>query len=62
VVVLDPKLYAERSNYEQPTLLAAGVRTVLVNGTVAVDGGKLTGKAAGRALPQRPTPGTCRRR
>jgi N-acyl-D-aspartate/D-glutamate deacylase len=60
VVVFDPKRYTERSTYDQPTLLASGVRTVVVNGVVAVDEGKLTGRAAGRALPHRPTPGTCR--
>jgi N-acyl-D-aspartate/D-glutamate deacylase len=61
LVVFDPKLYAARATYEQPTLLASGVRTVLVNGVVAVDNGALTGKAAGRALPHAPTPGTCQR-
>lgn len=60
VVVFDPKLYAERATYEQPTLRARGVRFVLVNGVLAVDEGKLTGRAAGRALKHRPTPGTCR--
>lgn len=60
VVVFDPKRYAERATYEQPTLLADGVRTVVVNGLVAVDGGRLTGRAAGRALRHRPTPGSCR--
>lgn len=59
VVIFDPRLYAARANYEQPTLAAAGVRTVLVNGILAVDKGVLTGRAAGRALPHRPTPGTC---
>ncbi|HEX8224048.1 MAG TPA: amidohydrolase family protein [Allosphingosinicella sp.] len=59
VVVFDPRRYAARATYEQPTLPAAGVRTVLVNGILAVDRGVLTGKAAGRALPHRPTPGTC---
>jgi N-acyl-D-aspartate/D-glutamate deacylase len=48
VVVFDPKRYTERSTYDQPTLLASGVRTVVVNGVVAVDEGKLTGRAAGR--------------
>jgi N-acyl-D-aspartate/D-glutamate deacylase len=62
IVMFDPGSYAERSTYEQPTLLAAGVRTVLVNGRLAVDGGKLTGTAAGRALPYRPRPGSCGRR
>ncbi|MGZ8342073.1 MAG: N-acyl-D-amino-acid deacylase family protein [Allosphingosinicella sp.] len=59
VVVFDPKLYAARATYAQPALTAAGVRTVLVNGILAVDKGVLTGKAAGRALPHRATPGTC---
>jgi N-acyl-D-amino-acid deacylase len=60
IVVFDPKTYASRATYEQPTLPAAGVRTVVVNGVVAVDDGKLTGRAAGRALPHAPAPGTCR--
>ena len=59
VVVFDPKTYAARATYEQPTLPAAGVKAVVVNGRLAVDEGKLTGTAAGRALPHTPTPGTC---
>lgn len=59
VVVFDPKTYASRATYEQPALLAAGVQTVLVNGVAAVDKGAMTGKAAGRALAHKPTPGTC---
>jgi len=59
VVVFDPKTYAARATYEQPTLLAQGVQTVLVNGRLAVDRGQLTGVAAGRALPRTPIPGTC---
>ncbi|HYG49116.1 MAG TPA: amidohydrolase family protein [Allosphingosinicella sp.] len=59
VVLFDPRRFAARATYRQPTLLAAGVRTVLVNGVVAVDNGALTGRAAGRALPHRPPDGTC---
>ena len=59
VVVFDPKTYAAKATYEQPTLPAVGVRTVLVNGQVAVDNGALTGTAAGRPLPRTPKPGTC---
>ena len=59
VVVFDPRTYASRATYEQPALLAAGVRTVLVNGVLAVDKGAMTGKAAGRALAHKPAPGTC---
>src|SRR6185436_3803857 len=60
VVVFDPRSYAERSTYEAPTLLAAGVRTVLVNGVPAVLNGALTGAAAGRGLAQTPPAGACR--
>ncbi|MBX3565143.1 MAG: amidohydrolase family protein [Sphingomonas sp.] len=60
IVVFDPKTYASRADYEHPTELAAGVRSVVVNGVLAVDKGKVTGKAAGRALPHKPTPGSCR--
>jgi N-acyl-D-amino-acid deacylase len=59
IVVFDPKRYAARATYEQPTLLATGVRTVLVNGKLAVDKGELTGAAAGRALAKTPPAGTC---
>lgn len=59
VVVFDPGTYAARATYQQPTLPAAGVRTVIVNGVLAVDGGALTGRAAGRALPHHPPPGAC---
>jgi N-acyl-D-aspartate/D-glutamate deacylase len=50
VVVFDPRAYAARATYEKPKLTAGGVRTVVVNGAVAVENGALTGKAAGRAL------------
>lgn len=59
VVVFDPQSYAARATYQQPTLPAAGVKAVVVNGRLAVADGKLTGVAAGRALPHTPTPGTC---
>jgi N-acyl-D-aspartate/D-glutamate deacylase len=59
IVVFDPRTFAARATYEQPTLLAAGVRTVLVNGVLAVENGKLTGAAAGRGLARTPPKGTC---
>jgi N-acyl-D-amino-acid deacylase len=60
IVVFDPERYAARSTYEEPALLAAGVRTVLVNGVVAVDDGAPTGAAAGRGLAHTPPAGSCR--
>jgi len=59
IVVFDPLRFAPRATYQQHDLLAAGVRTVLVNGKVAVDNGALTGAAAGRALAHQPPQGTC---
>jgi N-acyl-D-aspartate/D-glutamate deacylase len=50
IVAFDPATFADRATYREPTLLAAGVRYVLVNGIAAVDGGKYTGATAGRAL------------
>ena len=60
VIVFDPEAYAARATYEEPTLLATGMRTVLVNGVPAVEHGHLTGAAAGRGLAHIPTPGSCR--
>jgi N-acyl-D-amino-acid deacylase len=50
VIVFDPNTVADKSTYEEPTLLAIGMRYVLVNGAIAVDGGKYTGVLAGRTL------------
>ena len=59
IVLFDPRAYAARATYEQPTLLATGVRMVLVNGVPAVENGTLTGAAAGRGLARTPPAGTC---
>jgi N-acyl-D-amino-acid deacylase len=50
VIVFDPATLTDRSTYEAPTLLATGMRYVLVNGTVAIDSGAFTGAMAGRVL------------
>ena len=55
VIVFDPATLTDRSTYEEPTLLATGMRFVLVNGTLAVEGGAFTGATAGRVL-KRPAP------
>jgi len=59
IVLFDPKHFAARATYEQPTLFATGVEAVLVNGIFAVDHRRLTGRMAGRPLPHQPTSGTC---
>jgi N-acyl-D-aspartate/D-glutamate deacylase len=50
VIVFDPKTIADRATYEQPELLATGMRFVFVNGRLAVENGAYTGVLAGRAL------------
>jgi N-acyl-D-amino-acid deacylase len=50
IAVFDENTVADRSTYEEPTLLATGMRWVIVNGTVAVDDGQPTGRLGGRAL------------
>ena len=59
IVLFDPRTFAARATYAEPTLLAAGVRNVLVNGVLAVDNGALTRAAAGRGLAHAPPAGTC---
>ncbi|MDB5671463.1 MAG: amidohydrolase family protein [Alphaproteobacteria bacterium] len=50
VLVLDRARYRPRATYVAPRQLSEGVRTLIVNGKVAVDGYRMTGVAAGRAL------------
>ena len=50
VIVFDPQTISDRATYEQPELLAEGMRYVIVNGRVAVENGTYTGVFAGRAL------------
>ena len=50
VAVFDPNAISELSTYEHPEVLARGMKYVIVNGKLAVDGGKYTGALAGRAL------------
>ena len=50
VIAFDTATVADKSTYREPRLLATGMRYVLVNGTLAIDGGNYTGALAGRAL------------
>lgn len=61
IVVFDPQAYRPRATYIEPTLPSEGVRTLLVNGVAVIDGGKLTGKAGGKALRHRTPQGSCAR-
>ena len=55
VTVFDPATIAERATYDDPHRYAAGVSTVVVNGTVVIDGGDHTGALPGRVLRFGPT-------
>ena len=50
IVVFDPKTIADKATYEDPTEYTVGVRHVLVNGRLALDGGRVTREKPGRLL------------
>lgn len=52
IVILAPRSYAERATYDRPDTPSVGVRTVIVNGRIAVDKGVVTATLAGRPLPR----------
>ena len=53
LVIFDPRTIADRSTWEKPALMAAGVRDVFVNGVAVLRDEALTGKAPGRYLRAR---------
>jgi N-acyl-D-amino-acid deacylase len=50
IAIFDPATIAETATYEDPKQYAVGVRWVIVNGVVEVDGGEHKGRSAGRVL------------
>ena len=54
LIVFDEKMIAEKATYEQPEVLATGMKYVLVNGKLAIDNGQYTGALAGRPLRKEP--------
>jgi N-acyl-D-amino-acid deacylase len=50
VVVFDPARIADHATYDRPHQYAAGVETVLVNGTLVLDRGEHTGAKPGRVV------------
>ena len=50
VIAFDPATVADQATYEHPDILATGMKYVIVNGKIAVDGGRYTGVLSGRAL------------
>lgn len=53
LVVFDPRTIADRSTWEKPSAMAAGVRDLLVNGEFVLRNGELTGRSPGRYLRAR---------
>ena len=50
LVVFDPASVRDLATYEAPAIHPAGIRDVVVNGRLAVHGGRETGVRAGRLL------------
>ncbi len=50
VTLFDAREVADAATWEQPTLPARGIHTVIVNGTVAWRGGQATGSRSGQVL------------
>ena len=55
VVLFDPATIIDRSTYDDPHQYPAGIGTVIVNGTIVIDGGEHTGALPGRLLRRRGT-------
>ena len=47
LMIFDPNTIIDRATYERPHQLSVGVRYVLVNGVLVVDGAKVTGAKPG---------------
>jgi N-acyl-D-amino-acid deacylase len=54
LTVFDPATVGERGTYTDPHRYASGIRTVIVNGAVVIDGGEHTGALPGRVLRRGP--------
>jgi len=50
LVLFDQNALVDKASFSKPHDLAEGVKTVLVNGVVVLDGGKFTGKTPGKVL------------
>lgn len=50
IVVFDPDAVEDRATFVDPVRLSAGIELVLVNGTVGIDSGAVTGVRAGQRL------------
>jgi dihydroorotase/N-acyl-D-amino-acid deacylase len=53
VVLFDPEKIADRATFEDPNVYSEGIDTVIVNGRVVLEAGKMTGEHSGRPLLRR---------
>ncbi len=55
LVILDPEVFRDQATFEKPAVASIGVRYLLVNGTLVIDGGAIVpGVMPGRALVSLP--------
>lgn len=59
IVVFDPTSFAPKNDFLKFDVLAEGVKDLFINGTAAIDGGKMTVALSGATLKHVPTPGSC---
>ncbi|HPW18723.1 MAG TPA: D-aminoacylase [Candidatus Aminicenantes bacterium] len=50
ICVFDPDRIVDRATFREPAVFPEGVRTVIVNGQIVVEGGEHTGRLPGRVL------------
>jgi dihydroorotase/N-acyl-D-amino-acid deacylase len=50
IVIFDPAMIRDLATFEKPNQLSEGMEYVLVNGTLVIDGGKMTGALPGKVL------------
>jgi N-acyl-D-amino-acid deacylase len=50
VAVFDPATISSNATYDEPRNYPTGIETVIVNGTLVVDGGMHTGATPGRGI------------
>jgi dihydroorotase/N-acyl-D-amino-acid deacylase len=50
LVVFDPERIRDRATFEEPNVYSEGVDAVIVNGAVALEGGRVTAERSGRPL------------
>jgi len=50
ITIFDPQTVTDRAVYEEPMQFSCGVKAVIVNGALAVEGGRVTGALNGKVL------------